>query len=165
MQTLQLGIGNALHFCTYHGSNRNLLALMIIFEHSFFLLQEGKQKENIFKVAAAKYKTSQTRKAIEDAVKEVLHQDDGDDEKLCNMVIAIILRNLMCECHLSWWSNLYLLAHFSKGLISRRKNVRKSCSIDSDVEELIVQVDGTWPLHFIHLMVANIVTVDVRQRC
>ena len=81
-------------------------------------------------LAAAKYKTSQTRKAIEAAVKEVLHQDDGDDKKLCNLVEAIILCNLMCECHLSWWSNLYLLVHFSKGLTSRRKNVRKSCSID-----------------------------------
>jgi len=99
------------------------------------LSQHGKQPKNIFEVAAAKYKTSQTRKAIEEAVKEVLHQDDGNDEMLCSMVIAIILCNLMRECHLSWWSNLYLLVHVSKGLTSRRKNVRKSCSIDSDVEE------------------------------
>jgi len=128
------------------------------------LSQEGKQEpENILKVAAAQYKTSQTQIAIEEAVKEVLHQDDGDDEKLCNMVKAIILHNLMRECHLSWWSNLYLLVHFSKGLTSKRKNIRKSCSID--VEEPIVQVDGTWSLHFIHLMAANIVTVGVRQRC
>jgi len=76
---------------------------MIILEYSFFLSQEGKQEpktRNILKVAAAKYKTSQTQAAIEEAVKEVLHQDDGDDEKLCNMVEAIILCNLMCECHL-----------------------------------------------------------------
>ena len=124
-QTLQLGIGNTLHFCTYHVNNRNLLALIIVLEHSFFLLQKGQQKENILEVAAAKYKTSQTRKAIEKAVKEILHQDDGDDEKLCNMVKAIILGNLMCECHLPWWSNLYLLVPFSKGLTSRRKNIRK----------------------------------------
>jgi len=114
------------------------------------LSQEGEQKpENILEVAAAKYKTSHTPKAIEEAVKEVFYQDDGDDEKLCNMVEAIILRNLMCECHLSWWSNLYLFIYFSKGLSGRRKNVRKSCSID--VEEFIMQVHGTWLLHFIHL--------------
>ena len=103
------------------------------------MLQEGQQKENILEVAAAKYKTSQTRKAIKKAVKEVLHpsQDDGDDEKLCNMVKAIILCNLMCECHLPWWSNLYLLVPFSKGLTSRRKNIRKSCSIG--VKEPIVE--------------------------
>ena len=127
-----------------------LLAWIIILEHSFFLLQEGKlEPEHILEVAAAKYKTSPTRKAIEEAVKAVLHQDDGDDEKLCNMVIAIILHNLMCECHLSWWSNLYLLVHFSKCLTGRMKNLRKRCSID--VEEPIVQVDGSWSLHFIHL--------------
>ena len=121
--------------------------------------QEGKPKKNTLEVAATKYKTSQTRKAIEEAVKEVLHQDDGDDKKLCNMVEAIILRNLMCECHLPWWSNLYLFVRFSKGLTGRKKNIRKSCN--TDVNEHIVQVDGT--LHFIHLMAAN--SMGVRQRC
>jgi len=58
------------------------------------------------------YKTSQTQAAVEKAVKEVLHQDDGDDEKLANMVEAIILDNRMCECHLPWWSNLCLLFPF-----------------------------------------------------
>jgi hypothetical protein len=77
------------------------------------LLQEGKQEpENILDVAAAQYKTSQTRTAVEEAVKEVLRQDDGNDEKLGNMVEAIILRNRMCEYHLPWWSNLYLLVPF-----------------------------------------------------
>jgi len=66
------------------------------------LLQEGNQEpNNILEVAAAEYKTSQTQAAVERAVKEVLHQDDGDDEKLCNMVEALILQNRMCECHLS----------------------------------------------------------------
>jgi len=103
------------------------------------LLQEGKQEpENILDVAAAMYKTSQTQSAVEEAVKEVLHQDDGDDKKLGNMVEAIILRNLMCMYHLLWWSNLYLLFLFSKGLTGRRKKVRESCSID--VREPIVQV-------------------------
>jgi hypothetical protein len=77
------------------------------------LLREGKQDpKHILEVAAAKYKTSQTRTAVEEAVREVLHRDDGDDEKLCNMVEAIILHNRMCECHLPWWSNLYLLVPF-----------------------------------------------------
>ena len=84
-------------------NNRNLLALIIILEHSFFLLQEGKQRPgNVLAVAAAKYKTSQTRTAVEEAVKEVLRQDDGDDEKLCSMVETIILSNRMCECHNSF---------------------------------------------------------------
>jgi len=162
-QTLQLGIGDTLYFCSYHVNNKNLLALIIILEHSFFLSQEGKQEpENILEVAATKYKTSQAQAAIKEAVKEVLHQDDGDDKKLCNMVEAIILCNLMCECHLPWWSNLYLLVPFSKGLTGRRKNIRKSCSID--VKEPIVQVDGTWSSYFIHLMAANII-MGVRQRC
>jgi len=77
------------------------------------LLQDSKQKpENILKVAAAKYKTSQTQAAVKKAVKEVLHRDDGDDEKLVNMVKAIILCNRMCECHLPSWSNLCLLVPF-----------------------------------------------------
>jgi hypothetical protein len=87
--------------------------MIIILEHSFFLLQEGKQEpENVLEVAAAKYKTSQTQTAIEKAVKEVLHQDDGDDQKLAHMVEAIILCNRMCEYHLPWWSNLCLLVPF-----------------------------------------------------
>jgi len=84
-------------------------------DHSFFLSLEGKQEsENILEVATAEYKTSQTQTAVEEAVKEVLHLDDGDNKKLCNMVEAIILRNRMCECHLpsSWWSNLYSLVPF-----------------------------------------------------
>ena len=88
-----------LHFYAYHVNNRNLLALIIILEHSFLLSQEGIQEpENILEVVAAKYKTSQTQAAVEKAVKEVLRQDDGDDEKLANMVEAIILDNRMCEC-------------------------------------------------------------------
>jgi len=77
------------------------------------LLQEGQQEPgNILEVATAKYKTSQTQTAIEEAVKKVLHQDNGDDEKLANMVETIILCNRMCECHLPWWSNLCLLVPF-----------------------------------------------------
>jgi len=162
-QILQLGIGDALHFCTYDVNNRTLPALIIIFEHCFFLSQEGKEEpEHILEVATAKYKTSQTQAAVKEAVKEVLHQDDGDDEKLCNMVEAIILCNLMCECHWPWWLNLYSLVPFSKGLTGRRKNIRKSCSID--VKEPIVQVDGTWSLHFIHLMAANIINDHVLDK-
>jgi len=77
------------------------------------LLQEGNQEpENVLAVAAAKYKTSQTRTAVEKVVKEVLRQDDGDDEKLGNMVETIILSNRMCECHLPWCSNLCSLVPF-----------------------------------------------------
>jgi len=100
-QTLQLGIGDTLHICAHLVNNKNLLALIIILEHSFFLLQDGTQEpKNILKVATAKYKTSQTRTAVEKAVKKALHEDDGDDEKLGNMVETIILCNRMCECHL-----------------------------------------------------------------
>jgi len=77
------------------------------------LLQEGKQKpESILDVAAAKYKTSQTQTTVDEAVKEILHQDDGDDKKLGNMVEDIILCNRMCKYYLPWWSNWYLLAPF-----------------------------------------------------
>ena len=113
--------------------------MIIILEHSFFLLQESKQElENILDVAAAKYKTSQTQTAIEVAVKEVLHQDDGNDEKLCNMVEAIILHNRMCKYYLPGGQVCIYWLLFSKGLIARRKNVGKSCSID--VRETIVQI-------------------------
>jgi len=112
-QTLRLGIGDTLNFYVYHFNNGNLLGLIIILEHSFFLLQDGKQEpENILDIAAAKYKTSPTRKVVEKAVKEVLHQDDGNDEKLGNLVEAIILRNRMCKYHLPWWLYLHLLISF-----------------------------------------------------
>ena len=53
-------------------------------------------------LAASEYTTSQTQAAVEEAVKGVLHDDDGRDDKLSKMIIEIILKNRMpCECHLS----------------------------------------------------------------
>jgi len=97
-QILTCGIGDILHFCVQHVNNRNSLALIIILEHSFFLLQDGKQEpENVLKFAVAEYTTSQTQAAVEEAVKEVLSQDDGDDEKLCGMVTDIVLQHSMSK--------------------------------------------------------------------
>jgi len=78
------------------------IALIIILEYSFFLLQECKHdSENVVKLAAAEYRTSQTQAAVEKAVKEVLQQDDGDDAKLGHMVIDIILRYRMSKVSLA----------------------------------------------------------------
>jgi len=69
------------------------IALIIILEHSFFLLKQwNRDSGNIFKLAATEYRTSQTQTVVEKAVKEVLHQHDGDEEKLGHMVIDIISR-------------------------------------------------------------------------
>ena len=78
--------------------------MTLILEYSFFLSQQGKWQKsaNTLELAAAEYKTSGTPAAVQKAVKDVLSQDDGDDEKLCKMVIDVILQNRMCGCHLSW---------------------------------------------------------------
>jgi hypothetical protein len=80
-----------------------LLATTIILEHSFTLLQQGEQNlEKTLAQAAGEYMTSQTLEAtVEEAVKEVLHTDDGGDDKLSKIIIDIILKNCMCECYLS----------------------------------------------------------------
>ena len=52
-------------------------------------------------LAAGEYMTSHTHAAVEEAVNEVLHKDDGEDDKLSKMIIDIILKNCMCGCHLS----------------------------------------------------------------
>jgi hypothetical protein len=52
-------------------------------------------------LAAGEYMRSQTQAAVEEAVTEVLHKDDGEDDKLSKMIIDIILENCMCGCHLS----------------------------------------------------------------
>jgi hypothetical protein len=52
-------------------------------------------------LAAGEYMTSQTQAAVEEAVNEVLHKDDGEDDKLSKMIIDIILKNCKCGCHLS----------------------------------------------------------------
>jgi len=84
--------------------NRSLPVTTLILEHSFFLSQQDKWQEstNTLELAAAEYITSGTPAAVLKAVKDVLSQDDGDDEKLCKMIIDIILRNRMCGCHLPW---------------------------------------------------------------
>ena len=58
--------------------------------------------EKTLALAASEYTTSQTQAAVEEAVKEVLHNDDGGDDKLSKMIIDTILKNCMpCECHVS----------------------------------------------------------------
>ena len=78
--------------------------MTLILEYSFFLSQQGKWQKSAktLELAAAEYKTSGTPAAVQKAVKDILSQDDGDDKKLCKMVIDFILQNRMCGCHLSW---------------------------------------------------------------
>jgi hypothetical protein len=79
-----------------------LLATTIILEHSFTLLQQGEQDlGETLALAASEYMTSQTQATVEEAVKEVLHTDDGGDDNLSKVIIDIILKNCMCECYLS----------------------------------------------------------------
>ncbi|KAJ8584990.1 hypothetical protein M405DRAFT_825817 [Rhizopogon salebrosus TDB-379] len=76
-QTIQLGIGDTLHF-------------------SFTLSQQGEQDVGkTLALAAGEYMTSQTQAAVKEAVNEVLHKDDGEDDKLSKMIIDIILKNCM----------------------------------------------------------------------
>jgi len=83
--------------------NRSLLAIILILEYSFFLSQQGNQESGkITELAAAEYTKTKTATVVEKAVKDILRQDDGDDDKLCDMIIDIILQNRMCEPHLSW---------------------------------------------------------------
>ncbi|KAJ8585477.1 hypothetical protein M405DRAFT_844498 [Rhizopogon salebrosus TDB-379] len=94
--TIQLGIGDTFQFCVQNFNNRSLLATTIILEHSFTLLQQGENDlGKTLALAASKYMTSQTQVAVEEAVKDVLHNDDGGDDKLSKMIIDIILKNCM----------------------------------------------------------------------
>jgi hypothetical protein len=51
-------------------------------------------------LAAGEYMASQTQAAVEEAVNEVLHKDDGEDD-LSKKIIDIILKNRMCGCYSS----------------------------------------------------------------
>jgi hypothetical protein len=91
--------------------NRSLLAIILILEYHFFLLQQGNQKsEKIMELATAEYTKSNTAAVVEKAVKDILRQDDGDEDKLCEMIIDVILQNRMCGSHSSWSQILILLA-------------------------------------------------------
>ena len=82
-----------------HGS---LLAIILILEYHFFLSQQGNQElEKIMELATAEYTKTKTAAVVEKAVKDILHQDDGDEDKLCKMIIDLILQNCMCESHSS----------------------------------------------------------------
>jgi hypothetical protein len=53
-------------------------------------------------LAAGEYMASQTQAAVEEAVNEVLHKDDGNlEDDLSKKIIDIILKNRMCGCYLS----------------------------------------------------------------
>ncbi|OAX33700.1 hypothetical protein K503DRAFT_869383 [Rhizopogon vinicolor AM-OR11-026] len=73
------------------------IATTLILEYSFFLLQQDKSLKpaKSLELAAAEYETSGTPAAIQKAVQDFLSQDDGDDEKLCKMMMDITLRNRM----------------------------------------------------------------------
>jgi len=81
MQTIQLGI-----------------ATTLILERSFTLSQQGEEDfGKTLALAADEYTTSQTQAAVEEAVTDILHKDDGGDDKLCKMIIDIILKNCMSK--------------------------------------------------------------------
>jgi len=82
--------------------NRRFPATTLILEYSFFLLQQDKSQEpaKSLELAAAEYETSGTPGAVQKAAQDFLSRDDGDDEKLCKMIMDIILQNRMCGCHL-----------------------------------------------------------------
>jgi hypothetical protein len=68
--------------------------MTIILEHSFFLLQQGKDDTaQILKLAASKYMASHIPAAVQEAVEDVLHQhhDDTGQAMLFKMVMDIIL--------------------------------------------------------------------------
>jgi hypothetical protein len=84
----------------------SLAAAAIVLEYSFFLLQEGQQQPaKILELAASQYVESETPSIIKETVDELLHQHHseshdseygGGDEKLCKMIIDIILQRRMC---------------------------------------------------------------------
>jgi hypothetical protein len=87
--------------CVYHVINRSLLATIIILEQSFTLSQQGGQDlGKTLALAASEYMASQTQAAMEEAVNEVLHKDDGEND-LSKMITDIILKNCMCVCYSS----------------------------------------------------------------
>jgi hypothetical protein len=54
----------------------------------------------IAKLVVSEYITSQTPLAVKEAVEKLLqqcHEEDGGDEKLCQMIIDRILQMRMCE--------------------------------------------------------------------
>ena len=52
-------------------------------------------------LATAEYTKRKTAAVVKKAVKDILRQDDEDEDKLCNMIIEIIMQNRMCGSHLS----------------------------------------------------------------
>ncbi|KAJ8581421.1 hypothetical protein M405DRAFT_847055 [Rhizopogon salebrosus TDB-379] len=62
---------------------------------SFTLSQQGEQDlKKTLTLAAGEYMASQTQAAVEEAVNEVLHKDDEEDD-LSKKIIDIILKNRM----------------------------------------------------------------------
>jgi uncharacterized protein (DUF697 family) len=82
-----------------------VIATIIVLEYSFFSLQKGGQKlAKIAKPIVSEYIASQTPLAIKEAVEKLLHQcheEDGGDEKLCQIIIDRILQMRMCESPLT----------------------------------------------------------------
>jgi hypothetical protein len=91
--------------CSYYYSQSDLIATIIVLEYSFLSLQKGAQQSaRTAELCASEYVASQTPSAIKEAVEEILHQhhnEDGEDEQLCKMIIDKILQMRMCESPLT----------------------------------------------------------------
>jgi hypothetical protein len=104
----------SLQFCVQHLIHTSLVAATIVLEYSFFLLQKGQQQPaKILELAASQYVESGTPSIIKGTVDELLlyqHHSksydleyDGGDEKLCKMIIDIILQRRMCGFSFAIW--------------------------------------------------------------
>jgi hypothetical protein len=83
----------------------SFIATIIVLEFSFFSLQQGEQKSaKVAELVASEYVLSQSSIIIKKDVEELLHQyndEDRGDEKLCEMIIDMILQKRICESPLT----------------------------------------------------------------
>ncbi|OAX34865.1 hypothetical protein K503DRAFT_412906 [Rhizopogon vinicolor AM-OR11-026] len=74
------------------------IAIILILEYHFFLSQQDNQKSGKIGLELATTEYTKTKAAVvEKAVKDILRQYDGDEDKLCDMIIDIILQNRMSK--------------------------------------------------------------------
>ncbi|KAI5987070.1 hypothetical protein EDD15DRAFT_1508070 [Pisolithus albus] len=81
-------------FPTVQSMIGHAIVCLLVFEHAYFLMQQGSHdwKETL-RVAVNKYKSSDTWTAISTAVKAAFQQHGNNGADLCEMILRVIEEN------------------------------------------------------------------------
>ncbi|KAI6095055.1 hypothetical protein F5141DRAFT_1068714 [Pisolithus sp. B1] len=85
-------------FPTVQSMVGHAIVCLLVFEHAYFLMQQGSGDwEDTLTMAVNKHKSAHIQATISTAVKEAFHQHGNNLADLCETALKIIGENKICE--------------------------------------------------------------------